>query len=74
MKTTVARWESKSGKHWVNLYRSDNPALKGYGFDSPDIHGWFGDIGEEQAIRELQRRLDTFQPSRNKTPMLRMPL
>lgn len=64
----IARWESKSGKHWVELNSSDSGAVF---YDAPGACGSLGIVGDSEAIAELQRRVDLgyFQPDANKTPM-----
>lgn len=80
MENLIARWESRSGKHWVDLYF--NPAFKlangqtitSAHYKGVDCGGGLSASTPESAIAELQRRVDTgyFQPDANKTPMKRV--
>lgn len=79
-KKRIARWESKGGKYWVDLYY--NPAFElsdgrvvidahyqghGCGGSVPDA------TSEQDAIDRMQQRVDRgyFQADANKTPMKR---
>lgn len=70
MKTIVARWESRSGKHWVNLV-SDQ---WGYGYESVSCGGWMGQVSYASALASIQGKIDMgyFQPDANKLPMQRV--
>lgn len=80
MESIIARWESRSGKHWVNLYF--NPAFKlADGHIVADAHyegiGCGGSIAastESEAIAAMETRVASgyFQPDANKTPMKRV--
>ena len=76
----IARWESKTGKYWVDLYF--NPAFKlANGQTVVDAH-YRGDSSgggiqastEAEAITAMQQRIDRggFQPDASKTPMRRV--
>lgn len=67
----VAKWESKTGKHWVVLYRDDY----GYGYTSPDAGGFLGQLpSDEDAIAQMEAKIETgyFLPDSAKTPMRRV--
>jgi hypothetical protein len=69
---TIARWESKSGKHWVNLSANGDGS---YFYDAPDMHGSLGHQNNDQAaIDQFSVRVVTgiFQPDANTTPMHRV--
>jgi hypothetical protein len=76
----IARWESKGGKYWVDLYF--NPCFHlANGTDVVDAHyrgdGCGGGVdGQtiEEAIASMQSRVDRgyFQADANKTPMHRV--
>jgi len=66
-KTLVARWESKSGKHYAELYRDD----WGYCYKANGAGGNLGSVPEADAIASIERRVNDFQPDANKTPMRR---
>lgn len=70
MNELVARWESRSGKHWVELRRVDG----GYEYTAPGCGGYLGDIPEPAAVSEVERRVADgyFQPDRNTTLMRRV--
>ena len=64
----VARWESKTGKHWVNATVSP----EGYGgYHSPGAGGSTGTLGPEAVIEEVGRMVARgyFLPDSAKTPM-----
>jgi hypothetical protein len=66
----VARWESRSGKWWAELFHDGAHAFyRGVG-----CGGNMGIIGEPEAIAEMQRKVDSgyFQPDAAKTPMKRV--
>lgn len=67
MDKVIARWESKSGKYWVELTSSES----GVSYGAPGAGGSLGRVGDSEAIAEIQRRVDLgyFQPDANKTPM-----
>jgi hypothetical protein len=79
MEKKIARWESRGGKYWVDLYY--NPAFKlADGSTIVDAHyrgdGCGGSIqaqSEAEAIASMQKRVDAgyFQADANKTPMKR---
>lgn len=66
----IARWQSKSGKWWVHLYKNAH----GYSYRGVDCGGFIGALeGEDtKAIAYIESRLDTFQPDNAKTKMKRM--
>jgi hypothetical protein len=67
----LAKWESKSGKHWVTLIRSE----WGVSYSAPQAHGTFANpITDEEAIADIEKQvsLGYFQPDANKTPMKRV--
>ena len=66
--TTVARWESKTGKHWVSLYEDSY----GFSYDSPGMTGSIGRVTRDEAIASLEARLFVFQPDANTTKMHRV--
>lgn len=80
METKIARWESRGGKYWVDLYY--NPAFKlANGTTIIDAHykgdGCGGGVSaqsEADAIAQMQKRIDAgyFQADANKTPMRRV--
>ena len=76
----IARWESRGGKYWVNLYF--NPAFHlANGTDMVDAHycddrsgGPVDGQTESEAIAAMQTCVDRgyFQADANKTPMHRV--
>jgi hypothetical protein len=67
----LAKWESKSGKHWVILNREE----WGVSYSAPQAGGTFANpITDEEAIAEMAKRvaLGYFQPDANTTPMKRV--
>lgn len=63
----IARWESRSGKHWVDLLHDGEHAS----YRSEDCGGFLGRITEAEAIERLTAKVQSgyFQPDANKTPM-----
>ena len=80
MERKIARWESRGGKYWVELFY--NPAFKlANGNFMIDAHyrgnscgGGVVAISEDSAIAEMQKKIDMgyFQADANKTPMRRI--
>lgn len=69
-KQLIARWESKSGKYWAELYMdSIGPSYKGV-----DCGGSMGNLTADAAVAAMQQKVDMgyFQPDANKTPMKRV--
>jgi len=64
----IARWQSRSGKHWVELKKDEY----GYHYDAPGASGVLGNITEEEAIRQMEQRVPYMQPDKAKTPMRRV--
>ena len=73
MSETVARWESRTGKHWVELRWSNE---FGFSYTSPNAGGSLAANTTDEAIAELAPRLEPyagyFQPDSNKTAMKRV--
>lgn len=67
---TLARWESRSKKHWVELIQTDH----GFKYSAPDCGGYLEAQTRLRAVKELQAKVDTgyFQPDANKTPLRRV--
>jgi hypothetical protein len=79
MKRIIARWESRGGKHWVELYADEH----GYGYDGNGCGGdfhprtklcIFGSIpasSDSHARALMQAKVDSgyFLPDDAKTPM-----
>lgn len=69
----VAAWRSVSGKHFVTIERDTLPDGRVcYSYRALDAGGVLGVISEADAVAEIERRLDTFQPDANKTPLRRV--
>jgi len=73
MNERIARWESRTGKHWVELEWNNE---FGFSYVSPDACGSLVANTTDEAIAELAPRLEPyagyFQPDSNKTPMKRV--
>lgn len=74
----IARWESKSGKHWVILYSTRlNDNHVGYAYcTSEQAGGYFGKAldtldNQRAVIEKMAARVNDFQPDANRTPMRR---
>ena len=76
----VARWESRSRKHWVELsacsYGTVDTPFRGicWSYESPDAGGTVEATNDAEAIRAVQSKVDAgyFQPDANRTPMQRV--
>lgn len=68
--SNLARWESRSGKHWVELTASP----LGFGYRSPSAGGGLYAMDLDAALAELQAKVDRghFLPDAAKTPMRRV--
>lgn len=76
----VARWESRSGKHYVELFY--NPEFKladgriviDAHYSAPRASGGITAASLDDAIAKMEARVATgyFQPDANKTPMKRV--
>ena len=64
-RTVIARWESKRGKDWVQVYQDDY----GFGYEARNGGGWFGSATREQAMAEIQRQMEMGCFCSQKTPM-----
>jgi hypothetical protein len=64
-RTVIARWESKRGKDWVNVYEH---AL-GYCYDGNGFGGWFGDVTRQEAIASIAERVARGEFCSQKSPM-----
>lgn len=63
----IARWESRSGKHHVTLYRDQY----GVSYVSHGASGFMGNLTDVDAIAQLERRVNDFQPDALTSPMRR---
>ena len=63
----VTRWESKSGKHWVELYQEEWQGRPSYHYRASDGMGNLGT--DPDQLQNFLGRIDTFQPDAAKTPM-----
>lgn len=65
----IARWESRSGKHWVELSED----RWGFAYTAPGQGGVLGRVSRAEAVTEIERRaaMGLFQPDANVTPMRR---
>jgi hypothetical protein len=71
---TIARWESRGGAYFAELYKAEG---SGYYYKGSGCGGYLGnDVSEEQALAMLEARCAPgagfFQPDNNKTPMRRV--
>lgn len=66
----IARWESKSGKHWADmLATTGHPRY--FTYTAPGCGGSFGEASLDASLKAMQEKVDDnfFQPDANKTPM-----
>jgi hypothetical protein len=64
-----ARWESRSGKWWVGLYRDGFGVM--YDTGPGGMMGSLGRVDDNVAIEWVELHLGMFQPDAAKTPMKR---
>lgn len=66
----IARWESKSGKHWVELHSHGDGS---YSYKSPGAGGTSYHKTDDEAVQAVQQKVDSglFQPDANKKPMVK---
>lgn len=70
MREVIARWESKRGKDWIEVYEQTSAFdVSGYGYDCRTGGGWMGHVTRDQALAEIERRLATGCFCSQKTPM-----
>jgi hypothetical protein len=65
-RTVIARWKSRRGKDWIELYES--PGL-GFGYQGRGCAGWMGSVTRDEAVADIQRRVDQGCFCSQKTPM-----
>lgn len=65
--TLVARWQSRSGKHVVELFQDET----GFFYRGDGCGGYLGQIGMDKALAEMERRVPDIQPNANRIPMRR---
>jgi hypothetical protein len=54
----IARWESKRGKDWVEVYeQSYFDGVAGYGYDCRNGGGWMGNVTRAEALEQVMRRM-----------------
>jgi hypothetical protein len=65
----LARWESRSGKHWVELHHDGVAAI----YKADDCGGCIGVKTEAEAVATMQAKVDSgyFLPDSARTPMHR---
>lgn len=58
-KVTIARWQSRGGKYWVELYAeyltADRSLEPGYSYRSDDGGGYIGSVDEGTALLHCKR-------------------
>ena len=69
-RTVIARWESKRGKDYVEVYEQASAfAGSGYGYDTRNGGGWMGHVTRDRALADIQRRVDNGCFCSQKSPM-----
>ena len=66
-KTSVARWESRGGHYYVEIFRD----AMGYTYSGRGCGGVIAATGDSDAIEQIAARLQDFQADATKTPMRR---
>lgn len=70
MRQVIARWESKRGKDWVEVYEQTSSFdVSGYGYDCRNGGGWMGHIPRDAALLLIERRVLTGDFCSQKSPM-----
>jgi hypothetical protein len=64
-RTVIARWESRRGKDWVEVYEHE----LGYCYEGNGCGGWFADITRNEAIACIAKRVDAGEFCSQKSPM-----
>lgn len=64
----VARWKSRGGKYWVELYVTND----GYSYKGAGCGGFFGRVTKDEAVAMIEERLPDFQADANTLPMVRV--
>jgi hypothetical protein len=57
---TIARWQSKGGKYWINLQRFDDGT---YGYKGDNCGGVLGAVSKTEAILACERQV-SYWPSK----------
>jgi hypothetical protein len=66
-RTVIARWESKRGKDWLELYEDKH----GMGYEANGAGGFLGKVTRERAIEDMEQRIANGMYCSQKTPMKR---
>jgi hypothetical protein len=65
-RVVLARWESQRGKDWIEVYEQVG---FGFGYQGRGCGGWFGNVTRDEAVSDIQRRVDQGCFCSQKTPM-----
>lgn len=69
-RTVIARWESKRGKDYVEVYEQASAFTgEGYGYHTRNGGGWMGHIPRAAALMLIERRVADGCFCSQKTPM-----
>ncbi len=69
-KNVIARWESKRGKDWVEVYEVTQYGVPvGYGYHCRNGGGWMGPVPRELAMETVQRKMAAGCYCSQKSPM-----
>ncbi len=68
-RTVIARWESKRGKDWVEVYEQFFGGCIGYGYTCRNGAGWMGPIPRELALERVQQKVKQGRYCSQKSPM-----
>lgn len=68
---TLARWESRGGKHWAEFDSCEVHGTTVYGYHSNGASGSFGTLDYAAALAEMEGKVATgyFLPDNARTPM-----
>lgn len=70
-RTVIARWESRRGKDWLEVYEQtfQIDGTTGYGYHCRNGGGWMGGQPREHVLESLARRVANGEFCSQKSPM-----
>jgi hypothetical protein len=68
-RTVLARWESRRGKDWVEVYELSFDGGHGCGYQHRNGAGWMGPIPRELALETVQKKVAAGVFCSQKSPM-----
>lgn len=69
-RTVIARWESRRGKDWVEVYEQTlGDGSRGCGYEARTCGGWLGAVTGEKAVADIAKRVEAGCFCSQKSPM-----